>query len=530
MKRLRFKSQPTDALLACLPLILCLLSGITNNHVHAFNPSLASTTATTRMSTSQRDTIRQMVSRSLDDPKTAVDIVIEKQEIQLEDLQPDIMVGEKKPSPKPAVWLDAEGQLSVVHNGADSLLLLDGLKPDKWTGVAPMNTKAQMDDRSSLFLQVEHTKPKAQHKLSLGKLVSCNRVLTCSRLTRYWMGPAFGDHAKDVPVETQFMLIEMEENGPYALLLPLVDGGFRASLEPSKHDQNELNIMCYSEGGEASTSPSPMQALYVAVGDDPFELVQRGMQEVSDTLGTFRTLHHKQIPESVDDFGWCTWDAFYSKVNPEGILKGVSDLKKAGVPPRNLILDDGWQEVSPHPADWDTSDDAAASKEESNLLHTIGNAAVSHVAGFISGYYEKHVQNAPHGTISNQVWTMLSKTVLKKGLWNFFDSETDFNRQLDSFEPNFKFQNDNDNKSGSQSLKDLVCELKTNLGLKKVYCWHALHGYWRGVTTELGDSVGIDVVQVKTKPTKHLKRMEPQMGFDTISLFGVGMMTQEEDL
>mmetsp|Transcript_36167 Transcript_36167/g.87483 ORF Transcript_36167/g.87483 Transcript_36167/m.87483 type:complete len:925 (+) Transcript_36167:62-2836(+) len=524
MQRLRLQSQRRDMLI-CLPFILCLLSGIitNNNHVEAFN------LASKRVSISQRETLRQMVSRGLDDPKTAVDIIIEKQEMEPVDFLPDMMVEqETSPKPKPAVWLDAEGQLSVV-NGADNLLLLDGLEPTKWTGIVPTSTKSQLDDRSSLFLQVEHTIPQAHHKLSLGNLVSCNRMLTCSRLTRYWMGPAFGDHAKDVPVETQFMLMEMEENGPYALLLPLVDGGFRASLEPSKHNKDELEIMCYSESGEAPASSSAMKALYVAVGDDPFELVQRGMQEVSDNLGTFRTLHHKKIPESVNDFGWCTWDAFYSKVNPEGILKGVSELKKAGVPPRNLILDDGWQEVSPHPADWDQSADATATLEEPNIISELGNAAFSQIAALVSGYYDKHVQNAPHGGISNRVWTMLAKTVLKKGLWNFFDSETDFNRQLDSFEPNFKFQDEN-GKAGSLSLKDLVHELKTDLGLKKVYCWHALHGYWRGVTTALGDSVGIDVVQVKTKPTKHLKRMEPQMGFDTISLFGVGMMKHKDDL
>jgi raffinose synthase len=54
--------------------------------------------------------------------------------------------------------------------------------------------------------------------------------------------------------------------------------------------------------------------------------------------------------------------------------------------------------------------------------------------------------------------------------------------------------------------------------------------YWRGVTSELGDSIGIDVMQIRTKPTNHLMRLEPQMGFDTISLFGVGMISTKDDL
>lgn len=56
-----------------------------------------------------------------------------------------------------------------------------------------------------------------------------------------------------------------------------------------------------------------------------------------------------------------------------------------------------------------------------------------------------------------------------------FYSNEDFNRQLDGFEPNFKFL-DSDEKTGSMPLSELVTELKTELGLKRVYVWHALHG------------------------------------------------------
>ncbi len=29
----------------------------------------------------------------------------------------------------------------------------------------------------------------------------------------------------------------------------------------------------------------------------------------------------KQLPDFVDVFGWCTWDAFYSRVSAEGELR-----------------------------------------------------------------------------------------------------------------------------------------------------------------------------------------------------------------
>eukprot|EP00980_Cylindrotheca_fusiformis_P014543 scaffold3914_cov121-Cylindrotheca_fusiformis.AAC.12 len=432
-------------------------------------------------------------------------------------------------TPKQNIELDDQGVLRV-ENGP---VLLDGFDPTRWKGVPTMHGEQRKDKGlSSLFLQVTHPDERSEHELSLGNLVSCNRLLTASRLTRYWMGPKFGTKAGDVPVDTQFLLVEMSEDGPYALMMPLVDGGFRASLEHTKN--NELGLICYSESGGPAVSIEGMKALYVAVGDDPFELVQRGFQEVADNMGTFRTRNQKIIPKIVDDFGWCTWDAFYSEVTPAGILKGVSDLKEAGVAPRNLILDDGWQEVTPLPPSWTKHLPPSWMKDEAmieqfGLISRLGDAVVNRIGALFGAFYDGFVKKAPHGSLPNRIWTRLARTVLKNGLWNFFDTQTDFNRQLDGFQPNFKFQATNGTKD-SMPLKELVDKLKTELDVKRVYCWHALHGYWRGVSDNLGDSIGIDVQQVKTKPTKHLMRMEPQMGFDTITLFGVGMIGEEEHL
>jgi Raffinose synthase or seed imbibition protein Sip1 len=46
--------------------------------------------------------------------------------------------------------------------------------------------------------------------------------------------PCWGSQGRDVPPETQFLLLELVEGGPYAVLLPLIDhGAFRATLRPS---------------------------------------------------------------------------------------------------------------------------------------------------------------------------------------------------------------------------------------------------------------------------------------------------------
>jgi hypothetical protein len=47
----------------------------------------------------------------------------------------------------------------------------------------------------------------------------------------WWMVPEWGTTASDLPPETQFLLVELREGGPYAVLLPLIDSNtFRGTL------------------------------------------------------------------------------------------------------------------------------------------------------------------------------------------------------------------------------------------------------------------------------------------------------------
>ena len=347
---------------------------------------------------------------------------------------------------------------------------------------------------------------------------------------RYWMGPKTGASAKDIPFDTQFLLIEIEEDQQYALMLPLVDNGFRASLSHGGDTKgsSSIDVVCSAESGDAAVTSTGMRALYVAVGSDPFQLVKEGLANVAEAMGTFDVLDNKKIPSSVDDFGWCTWDAFYSKVTPEGILKGVQALRMAGVPPRKVILDDGWQVVNPMPSGWLETKEEEPKGLLDGLLSSIVDAIANPFVKMVTAWYENVVRTAPHGSLPNKIWSVLANTVLKGGLWSFFDSATDFNRQLDGFEANHKFES---NTPGEErTLKELVSELKDEHGVKSVYCWHALHGYWRGVSEDLGRKYELNVKNSFPKPTNSLMKLEPHSAWDPVTLWGVGVMTTKEDL
>ncbi|BAF15022.1 Os04g0481100 [Oryza sativa Japonica Group] len=228
------------------------------------------------------------------------------------------------------------------------------------------------------------------------------------------MIPTVGEDAAGVPAETQMLLLESRSEAGaalYALMLPVLDGGFRASLQGSP--ENELQF-CFESGDPEVQTLEAVDAVFINSGDNPFKLMKESIKMLSKIKGTFSHIEDKEIPANLDWFGWCTWDAFYKSVNPVGIEEGLKSLCEGGAPPRFLIIDDGWQET---------------------------------VNGF------KEVDEA-------------------------FIEQTVFAERLIDLTENDKFRGET-----CKNLGDHVKKIKEHYGVKYVYIWHALHGYWGGVLT-----------------------------------------------
>ena len=127
---------------------------------------------------------------------------------------------------------------------------------------------------------------------------------------------------------------------PNVLLLPLIEGPFRASLQPGLDDYVDV---CMESGSTQVTHSTFRTCLYIHADNDPYTLVNEAMKVIRHHLGTFKLLEEKTPPGIVDKFGWCTWDAFYLKVHPQGVREGVNTLAEGGCPPGLVIIDDGWQ-------------------------------------------------------------------------------------------------------------------------------------------------------------------------------------------
>mmetsp|Transcript_15730 Transcript_15730/g.18167 ORF Transcript_15730/g.18167 Transcript_15730/m.18167 type:complete len:411 (-) Transcript_15730:35-1267(-) len=87
-------------------------------------------------------------------------------------------------------------------------------------------------------------------------------------------------------------------------------------------------------------------------------------------------------------------------------------------------------------------------------------------------------------------------------------------------------------------LKDLVSQLKhsnddNDVPVGRVYCWHALHGYWRGLDTKFARNMaGLKSARniYFPNPSDHVLTLEPAIAWDPVSLFSVGLVTSPSDV
>jgi raffinose synthase len=218
-----------------------------------------------------------------------------------------------------------EGRLSI-----DGLPCLDEM-PAGWLAEA-----APKD--AGLLLSIRDTQPGCYREWKLGRPCELGRFTGQARFVPFWLKPINGDACPQVPVETIWLLWECGRDG-YRLLVPLLDGASRFCL---KGGATGLEVV--GETGDSQTNTPGGRALFIAAGSDPYELLEKSARAVQELYGLPHRLE-RQVPDFADQFGWCTWDAFYKEVTPEKIRQGLQDFTEGGVSPGLLIIDDGWQSV-----------------------------------------------------------------------------------------------------------------------------------------------------------------------------------------
>nr|XP_010317879.1 probable galactinol--sucrose galactosyltransferase 2 isoform X1 [Solanum lycopersicum]XP_010317880.1 probable galactinol--sucrose galactosyltransferase 2 isoform X1 [Solanum lycopersicum] len=194
------------------------------------------------------------------------------------------------------------------------------------------------------FIGATASETKCFHLFPVGVLED-TRFMCLFRFKLWWMTQRMGTCGNDIPLETQFMLLETKDDqGPiiYTVFLPLLEGQFRAVLQGNQMNQIEI---CLESGDNAVKTNQGLYLVYTHAGTNPFQVITQAVKSVEQHLQTFHHREKKKLPSIIDWFGWCTWDAFYTEVTAEGVEDGLNSLSKGGVRPRFLIIDDGWQQI-----------------------------------------------------------------------------------------------------------------------------------------------------------------------------------------
>jgi len=204
-------------------------------------------------------------------------------------------------------------------------------------GLDPCVTLVADDTGCGVFLQATGHSECHIWSVALGSLAALERFTACHRgENTFWMEPCAGGMGDAIPGDTQWLLARRTD-GRFVLLVPLLDGPLRFCL-----DGRDGSLRLWADSGDPWSVCHDGVGAFLAIGDDPYALQEQGATAVRQRMQTGTLRREKSLPDCVDMFGWCTWDAFYRDVSAEKVRQGLDSFRDGGVSPKFLILDDGW--------------------------------------------------------------------------------------------------------------------------------------------------------------------------------------------
>jgi hypothetical protein len=130
--------------------------------------------------------------------------------------------------------------------------------------------------------------PASRHRIKLGTSAAVRRYLACRREQPFWMKPSTHQDLARVPVDTQFLLVELTSSA-FALVVPLVDCPSKATLEGSAD-----GLQLVLDTGDPNVLTPGGLALYVACGADPYVLCQQAAGDLASNMPNIKLRRDKR--------------------------------------------------------------------------------------------------------------------------------------------------------------------------------------------------------------------------------------------
>ena len=151
----------------------------------------------------------------------------------------------------------------------------------------------------------------------------------------WWTRPAFTERFEDIPDRTQVALFKYEDR--IGCMVPMVGDRFKTYLQGGTGTEICMEMTAYTGGLDSLDEP-----LY-AYAEAP--TAAEAVHKVFDWVIRYKGIlpgEDRTIPEIFKYLGWCSWDAFYTDVSEELLLKKADEIIDKGIPFRWMLIDDGW--------------------------------------------------------------------------------------------------------------------------------------------------------------------------------------------
>lgn len=155
----------------------------------------------------------------------------------------------------------------------------------------------------------------------------------------WWVRPAFPQELRDIPDRTQLLMLGHSD--VYIVILAVCGPVYRSDI--SGTDEGITVRVSSNQFGRKTASGI---SLVIAWGGDPYRCIRNAAMRASEELGRPEILRrNKYFPECFKKLGWCSWDAFYQKVNAQGLRRKAEELCEKHIPESWMLIDDGWLDI-----------------------------------------------------------------------------------------------------------------------------------------------------------------------------------------
>ncbi|KAK9130633.1 hypothetical protein Sjap_011120 [Stephania japonica] len=315
-----------------------------------------------------------------------------------------------------------------------------------------------------VFLGAQFQESKSRHLVSLGTLRDV-RFMACFRFKLWWMAQRMGDRGRDVPMETQFLIAETKQ-------------GSHLELNESVEADQILYIVFLPlvEG--------PFRASLQGNAEDELEICfESGDEETKASTFT----HSLFVSAGTDPFAAVTDAVRAVKLH----LKSFRQRHEKKVP--GIVDYFGW-------CTWDAFYQDVTQEGVEAGLKCLSSGVTP-----------------PRFVIIDDGWQSV------EGDLNMEEDKKEEQPlpRLTGIKENSKFKNREDPTEG---IKGIVKVAKEKYGLKYVYVWHAITGYWGGVRpgVEGMEEYGSKMQFPSVSPGVALN--EPSWKTDVLALQGLGLV------